>query len=328
VERWLVCCAAALAALAACDRRPEASRPLVVASVRQPATALLFLAGPAGCFTAERLAIEERPHDLGRDALGSLREGSADVAVAYETPLARAALADGRLRVLTRLHTSTRNTRVVARGAAGIGGFSDLAGKRLAFARGTNADFFAVLALGIGGVSPGSATLVDLPPPRSVAALARGEVDAAVLSDPFAAEAEEALGQGARTLRTPLYAEASLLITREDVVASRRGQLVALLRALACAERRAGEDPARARALVAGRFPELTPPRLEAQLARVTWGLGLDNVLVDVLSREWDWLSASAGGAAPMGRLLEPALLEEVEPESVTLLPAAGDLAW
>lgn len=323
---WLI---AAMTLLAACgDRRPPRTR-LVVASVRQPATALPMFAAASGCFAAEGLDLEERRFDLGRDALALLRAGGADVAVAFETPVLQAAGADDRLRALTALHTSTRNTRLVVRASSGIRGFSDLGGRRIGLSPGTNADFFADLVLRLGGVPRDAVQLVPGAPAGSLEALAGGTLDAAILSDPLAQEAERRLGPDAQVFQTDLYVEVSLLVTREDVLAARPAALRALLRGLACGERLARADGEGARARIRDRFPETDDAALASQLARVRWGLGLDNVLVDVLRRERDALTAAGelrGSPPDLHRLLAPALLEQVAPESVMLLP--GDARW
>src|SRR5512133_41430 len=127
------------ASAVACAQRPGARARLVVATVRQPATSLFFAAQATGCFAEQGIQVEERTFELGRDALDLLRTGPADAAISYETPLLRAAFTDQRLRALTTLHTSTRNTRLVARRGSGIRDFEDLAGKRIGAAAGTNA---------------------------------------------------------------------------------------------------------------------------------------------------------------------------------------------
>lgn len=315
--------AAALGGLAGCSSAAEPVGGLAVADVRQPATSLFHVARQSGCLAAEGLALDVRTFDLGRDALATLREGTTQVAIVYETPLLRAAFEDDRLRVLTSLHTSTRNTRLVARRDRKVTDFSDLAGRRIGVARGTNADFFVDLVLRFAGVPRSKVTIVDLAPEDSVAALARGDLDAAVLSDPPAADAERALGDGARVLRTELYAEVSLLVTRADVVASHERELTALLRGLACGEREIRRDPEAALDLLRTRFGDRDGAALRAQLARVSRGLGLDNVLVQVLRAESAWLrdSALARGSPPdLERLLDPRLLDATDPEAVMLL--------
>lgn len=317
--------------VAGCGDRPAPRPGLVVAAVRQPATSLFFVAQSVGCFAAEGITVEERTFELGRDALELLRAGKADAAIAYETPVLRAAFSDERLRALTALHASTRNTRLVARRAAGVGDFADLAGKRIGVAGGTNADFFVDLVLKLGGVGRDRVTVVDSAPETSVRALAEGTLDAAVLSDPPAGEAERLLGDAVVVLQTDLYEEVSLLVTRDDLLATRAPALRALLRGLACGERHARDHPDDARARIRGRFPEQSEAALRAQLARVSWGLGLDNVLLDVLRRERDMLASSgtvSGRPPELARLLAPRLLEEVLPESIMILTTTGGAPW
>jgi NitT/TauT family transport system substrate-binding protein len=328
----LSCAALLLAAavpVSGCRRqRGGGGDRLVVAAVRQPATSLFFVARASGCFDDERLEVEERTFELGRDALSLMREGGADVAIAYETPTLRAAFEDERLRVLTTLHTSTRNTRLIAHPDREVDGVSDLRGGRVGVAQGSNADFFADLVLRFGGVRRSEVTLVNLAPDASVDALAKGELDAAVLSDPYAARAERVLGPGARVFQTELYTEVSFLLTREDVLAAREPALHRLVRGLACAEGAARADPERSLAQIRERFPELGEPELRAQLARVRWGLGLDHVVLGVLRDERDWLveSGAAKGPPPdLERLLARQLLDRVAPETIMLLPTHRD---
>jgi NitT/TauT family transport system substrate-binding protein len=315
----------ALAALtiAACAE-PRRER-LVVAAVRQPATALFFLARESGCLERQRLDVEEHTFELGRDALALMRENRADVAIAYETPTLRAAFADPRVRVLTTLHTSTRNTRLVARRDRGVAGFSALAGARVGLAKGSNAEFFLDLILRFGSVPRSAVTVVDLAPERSVEALAKGELDAAVISDPYAARAEAILGDGAHVLQTDLYTEASLLLTRDDVLSAQEGALRRLIAALACAEREARARPREALQRIRARFPELGEDELADGVARVEWRIGLDHVTLGLLHDESAWLrdSVALPGTPPdLERLVVRRLLEAVEPEAVMLLPA------
>jgi ABC-type nitrate/sulfonate/bicarbonate transport system substrate-binding protein len=319
-----------IAALTASCARPAPAR-LVVATVRQPATALIFVARARGCLAAEGVELEEHPFELGRDALALLRRGGADVAIAYQTPVVRAAFSDRRLRILTALHTSTRNTRIVARRDRGVASFAELAGKRVGVAPGTNTVTFLDLALRLAGVPEERVEVVPAAPDAAVAALAAGTLDAAVLFDPMAALAERRLGEGAATLRSELYADASLLVTRDDVLAARADGLRRLLRALACAERAALADPDAARAAIRGTFPELDEADLRAELDRVTWRLGLDHVLLEILRRERDGAAASGdvpGTAPDVTALLAPRLLDEVSPDAVMLLLAPDGTPW
>ena len=74
--------------------RPAPRPRLVVAAVRQPATSLFFVAQAVGCFRSEGIDLDERTFEIGRDALALLRDGTADAAIAFETPVLRAAYTD------------------------------------------------------------------------------------------------------------------------------------------------------------------------------------------------------------------------------------------
>lgn len=301
----------------------EASHRLSVAAVRQPATSLFFVGQENGCFRAEGLELSERTFELGRDALLELLAGEADVAIAYETPVLARYRGDRRLRVISALHSSTHNTRVIARRDRGIESIADLRGRRVGAAAGTNADFFVEHLLTFGGMTRADLEVVDLQPGAAPEALANGSIDAAVLSDPHAERARRALGGNAVELVSDLYAEFSMLATRADVIESRRPALLALLRGFVCAERALADEPARSFAAVRARFPERSGSELQLALERVRRSIGLDEVLWSVLVREARWLYASRDSPDPppdLDLLIDPTLLREVEPAAVNLL--------
>lgn len=296
---------------------------LVVAAVRQPATGLLFFANAIGCLADEGVVLDEHMVELGRDALVLLHEGRADVAVAYETPTLRAAFADPRVRVLSSLHRSIENTRLVARRDRGVTRTTDLAGRRVGVTYGTNAEFFLDTLLHFEGVRRSDVTVVNVSPEEALQGVTSGDLDAIAIFDPVGQRVEARLGAAATVIDLELYLEASLLATRDDVIATRRPALEALLRGLACAERRARERPATIVPALRDRLPGFTDAELEAQLARVQWGLGLDHVLLDQLRREREWLEqlGVAGSSPDLARLVDPRILETVAPDSVLLLP-------
>lgn len=305
-------------------------RRLVVANLRQPATSLVFVAQDLGCFGREGLRIDERTFDLGKDALVSLTNGQVDVAIAYETAALRTYQHDGRLRALGTLHTSTRNTRILARRDAGIEAAADLRGARIGVPLGTNAAFFLDTLVTFAGIGRGQVKIVDLSPERAVAAISRGELPAVALFDPYASEAQAALGPLAVEILSDLYTEYSLVTTRDDVIASRRGELAAFLAGLVCAERAVRDgDPAAFQA-VQRRLPDRSEAQLRVALGRVKRTVTLDGLLMAVLRRESDWIRAVDGvsGTAPdPAGLVDASLLEEVDPEAVNI-PASPERAW
>lgn len=71
---------------------------------------------------------------------------------------------------------------------------ADLKGKRIAFNKGSNVQYFLVKLLEKNGLKYGDVTPIFLPPPDARAAFEKGAVDAWIIWDPFLAAAQKTLG--------------------------------------------------------------------------------------------------------------------------------------
>jgi NitT/TauT family transport system substrate-binding protein len=249
--------------------------------------------------------------------------GAGDRAVAYSTPVAARAADSPSLRVLTTLHWSVDDTRVLARRDRGIAAGADLAGKRVGVPSGTNAEVFLDTLLAIHGVRPDELTRVDVAPGDAGAALSRGDVDAISVWFPHADDLELAPSQ-VLELRAQAYTEISMLVTRAEVLAARGPALVRVLRALARAEALVVASPHEALASLERRLPSWAPGRVRDGWSRVHPQLGVSHVLLSTLERQAEWHRARRQGPArripELRRLLAPEPLLQVDPESVTLL--------
>ncbi len=309
-------------ALAACA--PERRERLVVGGPHLPGLALVYVAQAKGYFAAHGLELELRRFTSGRDAVAALGAGRIDAATAFSTPIVLRAGRDGSLRVLTQLHVSSGNTRLVARSGRGISTPADLAGKRVGVPHNTNAEYFLDVLLAWGGVAPRDVRMVDVPPEAIPDALAAGEVDAVATWTPHADRARRMAGAGAVELRAEVYTELSMLVTRAPVLAERRSAFVRLVAALADAERLVRERPDDALAVLRAEFPDVGEADLEDAWRRMRPTLGLGHQLASALEDESRWFrSAGRAEGAPLdvGVLLDPGVLAQVDPEAVTLVP-------
>lgn len=320
VPRALLVACAVAAVTPGCHRGETDG--LVLGSVRQPAIALVFIAEESGCFAGERLAVDHRAFETGRDALEAMRRGELDVATMFQTPVVLRAFEDDSLRVVTSLHSGTRNTHLVARGDRAIRDVRDLRGKRIGVPRQTHAESFLRTLLAFDGVDPAEVTFVDVAPGRSAGALASAEVDAVAVWSPHVDEAAAGLAAGdAVELYSDLYMEMAVLVTREQVRSSRARALTKLLRCLRRAELAVETAPDGGLALARRVFPGEDPEQLARRWADVSPHLGLQNVLVATFTQEAEWLRAAERIEAPVPRfasLLAPEFLEAVHPDSIT----------
>ncbi|HEX9049746.1 MAG TPA: ABC transporter substrate-binding protein [Anaeromyxobacter sp.] len=317
--RWLI----AALALAACA--PQRREKLVLGTVHLPALGLVYVAQARGYFAAHGLDVEQRRFAAGRDAVAALGAGRIDAATAFETPVVLRAARDPSLRVLTTIHVASANTRLVARADRGISTPSDLAGKRVGVPRNTNAEYFLDLLLAWGGLSQRDVRLVEVDPGNAAGALGSGEVDAVAIWAPRSQEARRVAGpRGAVEMTSEVYTELSLLVTRQPVLAARRGAFVKLVAALADAERLVRERPGEAFAALRAGFADVSEADLAEAWAAVRPTLGLTHQLAAALEDESRWFRAAGrveGAPLDVGALLEPDVLAEVDPEAVTFVP-------
>jgi NitT/TauT family transport system substrate-binding protein len=317
------CLIAAAVALAACAR--ERRERLVLGTMHFPSVGLVYVAQANGYFAAHGLDVELRRFATGQESIAALGAGRLDLATSYETPVVLRAGHDPQLRVLTTLHVSSSDARLVARADRGISAPSDLVGKRIGVSRNSNAEYFVDVLLAWAGVRAHDVTKIDVVPEAARDALASGELDAVAVRSPYAERARRLAGPaGAVELGSEVYTELSLLVTREPVLASRRGALVRFVAALADAERLVRERPREAFAAIRGEFSDANEADLAAGWRRLRPTLGLTHQLAAALEDESRWFRSSGRGEGTpldVGVLLEPDVLAEVEPEAVTFVP-------
>jgi ABC-type nitrate/sulfonate/bicarbonate transport system substrate-binding protein len=312
---------AALLACAACRPAPER---VVLGFAPQPATGLVLVAIDRGFLAAEGIALEIRTFPAGRDALRALLAGEVDLATVYETPIVLSAFGGpSPVRLLTTLHRASGNTAVVARADRRIRAPADLRGRRVGVPRSTNAEYFLQTLLVHAGVVAEEVATVDLAPSDAVEALRSGTVDAVAIWSPYLERAQRAVGRsGAVVLSSDVYDEVSLLVTRADLLRARPRALVKVMRALERAERLVTADPRAALPALRRAFPAEDPADIAASWSRITPRLGLDNLLLALLTEEAEWFSDNGRvqGAVPdFAPLLAPGPLLEVLPEAVTV---------
>jgi NitT/TauT family transport system substrate-binding protein len=248
---------AAVLALAYLALRERNSAPAVTAeklSIAVPAVphaSLIFVAEALGYFAGENLEVTILPAIHGKAAVELVSEGKADLGTASEVVFVLAALKGQSVGIVANISSSSSDLAVVARRDRGIDAPRGIAGKRVGATLGTAGEFFLWAFLIRYKLPPGSVTIVDLPPGRLAPELAAGHVDAISTWQPNVLDAQLALAGNAATFHEPLaYRETFNLIGRGDFIASHRGAIEKLLRALLKAEQFGQARPEEALKLV------------------------------------------------------------------------------
>jgi hypothetical protein len=126
-----------------------------------------------------------------------------------------------------------------------------------------------------------------------------------------------------RVLTSDAYIEFSLLAGTREAISRNEAAIKLLLRALQRAERLIESNPEIASQALARRFPGLTAEERRAIQAQSRFEVGISNLARSMLLQEGLWLEAEGlerARGATVDDILQPALLEAVDPEAVTLL--------
>jgi len=201
-----------------------------LAVAAQPLSAGIFLADMRDAYRAHGLDVRIQPYATGKDALDAVIAGEADLATASQTPLMHALIAGEHLSAWAVIGEARKSQRIIARADRGIRKPADLAGKTMAAPHGTSAQIFVLNYLDYHGVDPATATLVDGAPDALAGMLTSGQVDAVCVWDPYAAQAERALGDAVVLTQDSLYQFAWILVGRPEFAAT--GSVDGILAAL------------------------------------------------------------------------------------------------
>ncbi|MEF8833886.1 MAG: NrtA/SsuA/CpmA family ABC transporter substrate-binding protein [Halofilum sp. (in: g-proteobacteria)] len=230
----------------------------------------------------------------GRDALRALRAGETDFALMALTPLAIDLVADSDPRgpddpvILASLVHSTRMKQVVAldRGARTP---RDLAGSRIGLARGTSAEFAWSLFTAYHGIAPGDAEVIDTPIERLPGALKSGDIDAAMLWEPWTTRLRTELGDRLRVLPgSNIYTAKWVLVTRRELVDADPERAQTVLSAYQAAIDIIQRDVVAVDAVYAAdRGGEADA--LQQNRSSILYGLNLDWSLLASLQQQTEW---------------------------------------
>jgi NitT/TauT family transport system substrate-binding protein len=199
-SRWLTSIAGVLLAvcqLTACagdGAQPQTAGGKTSLTVGVMATAdlaPLYMARKDGLFAAEGLSVEPIVASGGAAQIASMVAGDIDITYSNYVSVLEAAKKGLPLRII-RENNRSGPQGIYAMANSGIAKPADLAGAKVAVnSLGNIQELTARAVLQSYGVDPSTLTFVELPPPEMLAALERGNVDAAWLVEPFVTMASQ-----------------------------------------------------------------------------------------------------------------------------------------
>ena len=193
---------------------------------------LVWLAQEQGFFKRAGVDVKVELVSSGVAAGAGVLDGKFDLATMSEYAFAARSFSNPDLRVVGTV-AAISNVRLVGRRSAGITTAKDLSGKTIGLRRGSIAQFFLGRLLDLNGVLADSIQVADAKPPELPELLIQKKADAIVSWEPYAQQAEDAVGKDAVALTVqggqPYY---FVLATKKDFVERRAGDMERVIRAL------------------------------------------------------------------------------------------------
>jgi NitT/TauT family transport system substrate-binding protein len=298
--------------------------PITIAVTPWLGSAPIFVAAEKGYFRDEGLDVTLQIYPSGHLCVDAILAGTADLATAAETPIARAALAQKPLAVIGSIARVDNAIQIIARKDRHISMSVDLKGKRIGMVSGTTADYFLHVYLVTSYIDPKEIQIVDYTADRIVAALISGEVDAVCTWSPHTNALKEQLGDNALVLGDPtIYRMAWNLAATRDFVQSRPAAVRKFLRAVIKANRFIEEQPAQAHA-ISTRQMRPQDDLIEKEWHNARFGLTLDQSLILNLEDHARWLiKGDPETKTPTPNFLDfinTDGLQAVNPDAVTII--------
>ena len=206
---------------------------------------LLFTARELKLFERVGLAPTYVKFVAGAPMIAAAESKSIDVATVGTVPFLMG-LSQGVDWVMIGIHLEGAYAEgLVARKDSGIDTLADLKGKRIGYVRGSTTHYAVMMALRQLGLRPDQVTLLDMAPAEQVAAMAKGELDAAAAWEPwmqrmvYEANAKIIITEG----DLGIYTDVGTYSARRDWLRDNRGTAVRFLEALIMAYGALQKDP-------------------------------------------------------------------------------------
>jgi NitT/TauT family transport system substrate-binding protein len=254
-----------------------------------PAAPQIPVADKSGAWRDAGLNVALNKYTSGREALEAMLGGGLDVAVLAELPVVTASMRAQDVVVLYDLSRYAKY-RLIVRKDRGIKSFADLAGKKVAATTGTNMQFMAEQVLTGAKVK---AEMVNVAPPDTVAALARGDVDAAFMFESLYPGAKSALGDnyGEIPVSPEIYTGHMLVATTKKVVTERPQAVELLVKGLVQGTKNLTADPTAAQATLASYVGgAITPEYLASVWSDYAYDAELSPELTELMARQGAWV--------------------------------------
>lgn len=293
-----------------------------LAATLVPHSVLYFIADEKGFFAEEKVDVEFIKFSSGKAALDAMLAKGADAATVADFPITLAALSNQEFFVVAKTGFGD-DIRIVARKDSGINAVSDLGGKRIGTKKGASSELFLLKLLQKEGIPLNAVSFAFLEPPDLPVALARKDLDAISIFEPYAAKARKQLGDNAIVFAPKgVHGESWNLAVSKELAQKRPKTLEKFLKALLKAEE-FFEKNRQESVEITKKYTGADTETVLAVLDSFDIRVRLDKELKAQLEQDASWAIdqklVKATEVPDFGRVIEPSFLKELKPQAVSL---------
>jgi ABC-type nitrate/sulfonate/bicarbonate transport system substrate-binding protein len=291
-----VLCGVGLILSTGCDSprpKPNAAKSpetITISTYKGDHSTLLWIAKDRGYFTEHGVNVKLETQESGPASLRALLAGKGDLDAFADFVFVSHMLEHPEIRILTVIAQLDNVIRLVARKDHGITGPSDLRDKRIGLVRNTSADYYFHMLLMLQNIPYQDVKVVDVSPSQQVKAIMQGDIDAAVVWEPFARQMETELGKNA--ISWPAQSGQDFfwtLVGTDDTLKKRSSAIRGVMTALCSAEDFANTQRNEAKKIVAAQIGASHLPEL---WETNSFSLGLSRPLILAMESQFRWIKS------------------------------------
>ncbi len=288
-------------------------------------TGTVWVAENKGYFEKEGIDLNIKEFDSGRLSFQAMLEGEGvDISTVAPTPIMFSSFDRQDFYIFSTFVYANEDIKVIANGSEGITKATDLKGKKIGTPLGTTGQFVTEVFLVNNGLLPSEVEIIDISPSELPDALKNKQVDAIVIWEPHANNAQILLGQDAiRLSGSELYRTTFNFMVMKDYAESHPEVLLKFLRAIDNATDFIKKNREEAKDIVAERL-KLDNEDMTKFWDAFTFEISLDQSLLVAIEAEARWaINNKLTDKIEVPNYLDYIYydaLEEVKPEAIGII--------
>lgn len=293
--------------------------------------AATYVAEERGFFKENGLDVTLKLNPSGKTSLHDLFSGDVQIAHVAETAVVYALLDTDYFpeasippfQIFADMIYSNKIQKIIGRKDHGVHEPVDIVGKKVAFLRGTQLDYFFDSFLLEHQISKDEFETINMVPSEQLKALKNGDIDVAVMWEPYASFAQHELGENAVFLDTHLtYSTLWLSTTLDSYAESNRDVLASYLKSIKAAQEYIRGNPEYTKELLARRT-EVPLHIIESLWTEIDYELSLSERMLTLLEDQARWMIRNNFADTTMQEMQQfvnfnP--MQEVHPGGITII--------